>query len=144
MIVVNAIVVKVRDGQVRTTPLFHVVMGVTVNRGNPASSGSGPTTVRRVRGSGREVFSEVKNRGGQDGSHRGLRRPQRGGCPEVITTTVGADGGPAVHRVSDLQQLPVCRAVAPRRDRAFAHARLHSPERGCGEGPVRRVRRRVG
>lgn len=42
---VDAIVVKVRN-----TP-FYVVMGVTVNGGNPTSSGSGPVTALKTPGS---------------------------------------------------------------------------------------------
>ena len=72
---VDAIVVKVRDGQVRNTP-FYVVMGV--------------------------------------------------------------------HRAPDPQQLPLRRTPAPRRHRQGPQARLHRPVRASGEGPVRRVHRRVG
>lgn len=91
VIFVDAIVVKVRDGQVRNTP-FYVVMGVTV---------SGERDIRpRTReeppgiwaGDGAEgarfwlqVFSELKNRGVEDVSIAvcdGLR-----GLPEAINTT---------------------------------------------------------
>ena len=47
---VDAVVVKVRDGQVRNTP-FYFVMGVTVN-GERRSWASGPATAPRVPGSG--------------------------------------------------------------------------------------------
>lgn len=47
---VDAIVVKVRDGQVRNTP-FYVVMGVTTD-GERDILGSGPATAPRAQGSG--------------------------------------------------------------------------------------------
>jgi transposase-like protein len=50
VIFVDAIMVKVRDGQVRNKPIY-VVVGVTV-RGNATSSACGPATARRVRSSG--------------------------------------------------------------------------------------------
>lgn len=49
VILVDAIVVKVRDGQVRNTP-FYVVMGVTTAGGREISA-SGPEMAVRVRGS---------------------------------------------------------------------------------------------
>ena len=83
MIFVDAIVVKVRDGQVRNTP-FYVVMGVTT---------AGEREILGIwAGDGAEgarfwlqVFSELKNRGVQDvliAVCDGLK-----GLPEAITTT---------------------------------------------------------
>ncbi|APE12717.1 hypothetical protein BO226_25565 (plasmid) [Rhodococcus sp. 2G] len=83
VIFVDAIVVKVRDGQVRNTP-FYVVMGVTV---------SGERDILGIwAGDGAEgarfwlqVFSELKNRGVEDvfiAVCDGLK-----GLPEAINTT---------------------------------------------------------
>jgi putative transposase len=83
VIFVDAIVVKVRDGQVRNTP-FYVVMGVTVN---------GERDILGIwAGDGGEgarfwltVFSELKNRGVDDvliAVCDGLK-----GLPDAITTT---------------------------------------------------------
>ena len=80
---VDAVVVKVRDGQVRNTP-FYVVMGVTT---------SGEREILGIwAGDGGEgarfwlqVFSELKNRGVEDvliAVCDGLK-----GLPEAITTT---------------------------------------------------------
>ena len=61
---VDAIVVKVRDGQVRNTP-FYVVMGVTVNGEREILgiwAGDGAEGARFWL----QVFSELKNRGVED------------------------------------------------------------------------------
>ncbi|SFV24946.1 Transposase (or an inactivated derivative) [Micrococcus terreus] len=83
VIFVDAIVVKVRDGQVRNTP-FYVVMGVTTNgeREIPGIwAGDGAEGARFWL----QVFSELKNRGVEDvliAVCDGLK-----GLPEAITTT---------------------------------------------------------
>jgi transposase-like protein len=80
---VDAVVVKVRDGQVRNTP-FYVVMGVTVNGEREILgiwAGDGGEGARFWL----QVFSELKNRGVQDvliAVCDGLK-----GLPEPITTT---------------------------------------------------------
>jgi transposase-like protein len=80
---VDAIVVKVRDGQVRNTP-FYVVMGVTVNGERDILgiwAGDGGEGARFWL----QVFSELKNRGVEDVLITvcdGLK-----GLPEAITTT---------------------------------------------------------
>ena len=80
---VDAIVVKVRDGQVRNTP-FYVVMGVTVNGEREILgiwAGDGAEGARFWL----QVFSELKNRGVEDvfiAVCDGLK-----GLPEAITTT---------------------------------------------------------
>ncbi|QQQ64278.1 IS256 family transposase [Paenarthrobacter ureafaciens] len=80
---VDAIVVKVRDGQVRNTP-FYVVMGVTVNGERDILgiwAGDGGEGARFWL----QVFSELKNRGVEDvliAVCDGLK-----GLPEAITTT---------------------------------------------------------
>lgn len=91
VIFVDAIVVKVRDGQVRNTP-FYVVMGVTVSgeRDIRPRTREGPPGIWA--GDGAEgarfwlqVFSELKNRGVEDvflAVCDGLK-----GLPEAINTT---------------------------------------------------------
>ncbi|MDR6508376.1 transposase-like protein [Arthrobacter oryzae] len=80
---VDAVVVKVRDGQVRNTP-FYVVMGVTVNGEREILgiwAGDGGEGARYWL----QVFSELKNRGVEDvliAVCDGLK-----GLPEAITTT---------------------------------------------------------
>lgn len=80
---VDAIVVKVRDGQVRNTP-FYVVMGVTTNGERDILgiwAGDGGEGARFWL----QVFSELKNRGVEDvliAVCDGLK-----GLPEAITTT---------------------------------------------------------
>lgn len=74
VIFVDAIVVKIRDGQVRNTP-FYVVMGVTVNGKRDILdiwAGDGQEGARFWL----QVFTEVKNRGRRGRAHRGLRRAE--------------------------------------------------------------------
>lgn len=71
---VDAIVVKVRDGQVRNTP-FYVVMGVTVHGEREILgiwAGDGAEGARFWL----QVFSELKNRGVEDVLIGSLRRAQ--------------------------------------------------------------------
>lgn len=83
VIFVDAIVVKVRDGQVRKTP-FYVVMGVTVNGERDILgiwAGDGQEGARFWL----QVFTELKNRGVEDvliAVCDGLK-----GLPEAINTT---------------------------------------------------------
>lgn len=83
VIFVDAIVVKVRDGQVRNTP-FYVVMGVTVNGERDILgiwAGDGAEGARFWL----QVFTELKNRGVEDvfiAVCDGLK-----GLPEAINTT---------------------------------------------------------
>ncbi len=83
VIFVDAVVVKVRDGQVRNTP-FYVVMGVTTNGERDILgiwAGDGAEGARFWL----QVFSELKNRGVDDvliAVCDGLK-----GLPEAITTT---------------------------------------------------------
>ena len=139
VIFVDALVVKVRDGQVRNTP-FYVVMGVTVNGERDIlgiwAGGDGGEGARFWL----QVFTELKNRGVEDvliAVCDGLK-----GLPEAITTTW--EHTIVQHRAPDSGVVPLRRPAAPRRDRQVAQAGLHRPVGGCREGPLRRVRRRVG
>jgi putative transposase len=137
VIFVDAIVVKVRDGQVRNTP-FYVVMGVTSNGEREILgiwAGDGAEGARFWL----QVFSELKNRGVEDvliAVCDGLK-----GLPEAITTTWERT---VVHRAPDPQQLPLRRPATPRRDRQGPQTGLHRPVGAGGEGPVRRIHGRVG
>ena len=116
LIFVDAIVVKVRDGQVRNTP-FYVVMGVTVNGKRDLLdiwAGDGQEGARFWL----QVFTEVKNRGVEDvliAVCDGLKGSFGGDQHHL-----GANGRPAVHRPPDPQQLALRRAATPRRDRPFS------------------------
>jgi transposase-like protein len=89
VIFVDALVVKVREGQVRNTP-FYVVMGVTTNgerdilgiwAGGDGAGGGGGEGARFWL----QIFTELKNRGVEDvliAVCDGLK-----GLPEAITTT---------------------------------------------------------
>lgn len=140
VIFVDAIVVKVRDGQGRNTP-FYVVMGVTTGGERDILgiwAGDGAEGARFWL----QVFSELKNRGVEDiliVVCDGLK-----GLPEAINTTWEQTVVQQWHRRPDLQQLPICRQAAPGRDREVFQARVHGPVRTSGEGQVRGVRRGVG
>lgn len=116
VIFVDAIVVKVGDGQVRNTP-FYVVMGVTVNGTRDILgiwAGDGQEGARFWL----QVFTEVKNRGVEDvliAVCDGLKGSFGGDQHHL-----GANGRPAVHRPPDPQQLALRRAATPRPDRPFS------------------------
>lgn len=146
---VDAVVVKVRDAQVRNTP-FYVVMGVTVNGEREILgiwAGDGGEGARFWL----QVFSELKNRGVENvliAVCDGLK-----GLPEAITTTWErtvvqqcivhyADLRHKVHLIRN--SFRYAGTPAPRRHRQGAQAGLHGPVRAGGEGPVRRVHGRVG
>ena len=96
----------------------------------------------RVPGSGREVFTELKNRGVEDGFVAvcdGVK-----GLLEVISTTWEKTVVQQCIARSDPQQLPLRRPAASGCDRSLAQTGLHGPVRGRSEGPLRRVRGRAG
>ena len=98
--------------------------------------------VLRVPGSGREVFAELKNRGVEDvfvAVCDGVK-----GLLEVISTTWEKTVVQQCIAHPDPQQLPLRRPAAPRRDRKVPHTGVHGPVRASGQGPVCRVRHRVG
>ena len=91
VIFIDAIMVKVRDGQVRNKPIY-VVIGVTVARGTRH-----PRPVGRRRRRGREVLAAGAHRAEEPRRrrrvHRGLRRPE--GAAGRDHHGVGADDGAA-------------------------------------------------
>jgi putative transposase len=115
---VDAVVVKVRDGQVRNTP-FYVVMGVTVNGEREILgiwAGDGGEGARFWL----QVFSELKNRGVEDvliAVCDGLK-----GLPEAITTTWERTvGQQCIVHYADVRIMPMWRRD-PLRDRGLAPA----------------------
>jgi len=140
VIFVDAIVVKVRDGQVRNTP-------VLCRHGRHHQWGTRhPRDLGRRRRGGREVLAtgvhrvEEPRRRGR--AHCGMRWAQ--GAARGDQHDLGADGRAAVHRAPDPQQLPLRGQAAPGRDREVAQAGLYGSVRAGGEGPVRGVRSLVG
>jgi transposase, mutator family len=96
----------------------------------------------RVPGSGREVFTELKNRGVEDvfvAVCDGVK-----GLLEVISTTWEKTVVQQCIAPPDPQQLPLRRPAASGCDRSLAQTGLHGPVRGRSEGPLRRVRGRAG
>ena len=112
VIFVDAIVVKVRDGQVRNTP-FYVVMGVTVNGERDILgiwAGDGAEGARFWL----QVFTELKNRGVDDvliAVCDGLK-----GLPEAITTTWERTVvQQCIVHYADVRVMPMVRVVPLRR-----------------------------
>ena len=132
MIFIDAIVVKVRDGQVRNTP-FYVVMGVTTDGERDILgiwSGDGAEGARFWL----QVFSELKNRGVEDvfvAVCDGMK-----GLLEVISTTWEKTVVQQCIAHPDPQQLPLRGPATPGRDRQGPQTGLYGSVRGCGEGPV--------
>ena len=103
VIFIDAIVVKVRDGQVRNKPIY-VVIGVTVNGERDILglwAGDGGEGAKFWL----QVLTELKNRGVARRVHRGLRRPER--PPRRDHHRLGAHHGAALHHPPDPQHVPV-------------------------------------
>ena len=132
VIFIDAIVVKVRDGQVRNKPIY-VVIGVTVNGERDILGlwlGDGGEGAKFWL----QVLTELKNRGVQRCVYRGLRRPQR--APRRHQHRLGADHGSGLHHPSDPQHLPLRVAEVLGSDRPRPAAGLHRRQRGRGLGAV--------
>ena len=84
VIFIDAIVVKVRDGQVTNRP-FYVAIGVTVD-GNGTSSDCGSATAVRARKFWLQVLTEFKNRGVDDVCIVVLRRVEGSARRRSATT----------------------------------------------------------
>jgi transposase-like protein len=97
VIFIDALVVKIRDGQV-TNRTIYVVIGVTVNGERDIlglGAGDGGEGAKFLLG----VLTEIRNRVVQDGCIAvcdGLK-----GLPEAITTTLAIDDGASLHHPSD-------------------------------------------
>ena len=140
VIFIDAIVVKVRDGQVRNKPIY-VVIGVTVHGERDILGLCG-----RRRRRGREVLAAGAHRAEEPRRprrvHRGLRRPE--GPPGRDHHGVGTGGGAGLHHPLDPQHLPVRVAEVLGSDRPRPAAGLHRRLRSRSAGPVRGVRGEVG
>ncbi|WP_460526296.1 IS256 family transposase [Flindersiella endophytica] len=130
VIFVDALVVKVREGQVRNTP-FYVVMGVTTAGerdilGIWAGSQGGEGARFWL-----QVFSELKNRGVADvliAVCDGLKGAAGGDLHHL-----GTHRGPAVRGAPDPQQLPLRRPPASRRDRQGAQPVYTAPSEAAAK-----------
>ena len=131
VIFIDAIVVKVRDGQVRNKPIY-VVIGVTVNGERDILGlwlGDGGEGAKFWL----QVLTELKNRGVADvciAVCDGLK-----GLPDAINsvwelTTV------QVHHPPDPQHVPLCVPEVLGPDRPRPAAGLHRRQRGRGLGAV--------
>ncbi len=140
VIFIDALVVKVRDGQATNKP-FYVVIGVTA---------SGERDILGIwAGDGGEgtkfwlqVLTEIKNRGVEDvmiAVCDGLK-----GLPRRDRSDLGVDPGPDLHHPSDPQHVPLRGAAALGEDGAGPTADLHRDQRRAGRRPARRLRREVG
>ena len=136
---IDAIVVKVRDGQVRNKPIY-VVIGVTVNGERDILglwAGDGGEGAKFWL----QVLTELKNRGVADvciAVCDGLK-----GLPEAINTVWGSPPF-RLHHSLDPQHVPLRLTQVLGPDRPGSAAGLHRCHRGRGRGPVQRVRRQVG
>jgi type III secretion system FlhB-like substrate exporter len=139
VIFIDAIVVKVRDGQVRNKPIY-VVIGVSVHGERDILGPVGRRRRRRcqvlVAGADR-----VEEPGRPRRLYRSLRRPQ--GTTGRDHHGVGAGGGAGLHHPPDPQHIPLRLPEVLGSDRPRPPAGLHRRHRGRGAGPVRRVRREV-
>jgi putative transposase len=140
VIFVDAIMVKVRDGQVRNKPIY-VVIGVTVAGERDILglwAGDG--------GEGAKFWLAVLTETGEPRRHgcvhRGLRRAE--GSARRDHQRVGADDRPAVHHPPTQEHVPVRVPQVLGPDRARPPAGLHRGVGGGGAGPVRGVRGEVG
>jgi hypothetical protein len=139
VIFIDAIVVKVRDGQVRNKPIY-VVIGVTVNGERDILGlwvGDGSEGAKFWL----QVLSELKNRGVADvciavcDGLKGLPSDQH---------RLGAHHGAGLHHPPDPQHVPLWLAEVLGSDRPRPAAGLYRRYRSRGQGPVRGVRREVG
>ena len=140
VVFIDAIHVKVRDGQVTNRPVY-VAIGVSVNGERDILglwAGDG--------GEGREVLALGADRDQEPGRggrlHHGLRRAQ--GPARGHHHGVGAGRGPDLHRAPDPQHLPLCRPAVLGRHVPGSAPGLHGTVRGRGEGTLRGVLGQMG
>lgn len=137
---VDAINVKIRDGQVANRPVY-VVMAVTVEGhrdilGIWAGDGGEGAKYRL------HVFTELKNRGLDDVLMLvcdGLK-----GLPEAVETIWPRTIRPNLRGAPAAQLVPLRRPAGLGQDRTCAQAGLHRPERGRGHRAVPGVPGRLG
>ena len=139
-IFIDAVVVKVRDGQVANRP-FYAALGVTLDGDRDILglwAGSG--------GEGAKFLDERAHRPAQPRRQghllrrlRRAQRPARGGL-ERVATSDRAD----LHHSPDPQHLPVDLTQVLGRDQAGSAPDLHRRQRGRRQGGIRRARPQVG
>jgi putative transposase len=139
VVFVDAIVVKVRDGQVVNRPVY-VVIGVRQRRARH------PRPVGRRRQRGREVLARRVDRD-QEPRRRGrlhgrLRRPQ--GPTRVDHHHLVAGHGAGVHPAPDPQLFPLRQSQGLGRAGPRSAAGLHGGQRRARRRPLRRTGRQVG
>ena len=134
MLFIDAIMVKVRDGQVRNRPIY-VAIGVTVRRRTRHLGAVG-----RRRRRGRQVLAAGADRAEEPRRRRraaslvcdGLK-----GLPDAINTVWALDHRAGVHHPLDPQHVPLRLPEVLGPDRPGPAADLHRRHRGRGRGPVR-------
>ena len=139
-IFIDAIVVKVRDGQVANRP-FYAAIGVTL-AGERDILGLWAGTGGEGAKFWMSVLTDLRNRGVKDVVLRGLRRPQgpaRGGRQRLA-----AGDRADLHHPLDPQHLPAHLPQVLGRDQTRHQTDLHRGQRRRGPGGVRRAGREVG
>jgi putative transposase len=136
---IDAIVVKIRDGQVASRPIYAAI-GVTLDGEKDILglwAGTGGEGAKFWLG----VLTELKNRGVADVC-RGVRRAQRAARLHHHDMAVGH--GPGMHHPLDPQHVSAGLQTRLGRATTRHQAGLHRSQRHRRPGRVRRVRRRVG
>ena len=138
MILIDAIVVKIRDGQVANRPIY-VAMGVNLNgERDVLGMWVGPTG-----GEGAKfwagILTELRNRGIARHVHRLLRRVE--GTARCDPGDLAAGRGAVVCRASGALEPAVHVEEVLGSGVPGAARDLHRPHRRCRRGSVRRVRR---
>src|SRR5215212_7122725 len=137
---IDAIVVKVRDGQVRNKPIY-VVIGVTVNGERDILGlwvGDGNEGAKFWL----QILTELKNRGVADVCIAACERPQRAAGRDQHR--LGVHHGSGLHHPPDPRHLPLRLTKVLGPDRPGSAAGLHRRHRSRRQGAVRRVHREVG
>jgi putative transposase len=140
VIFIDAMVVKVRDGQVVNK------LGVCRDRRERGRQAGHPRALGRRWGRGREVLAwrvhrdQEPRRSGR--LYRGLRRPE--GPPGGDHDDLGARDRPSLCDPSDPQHIQVRITQVLGRDEPGPQAGLHRALRGRRQGALRGVRREVG
>ena len=141
VIFIDAIMVKIRDGQVANRPIY-VAIGVTVDGERDILglwAGDGGEGAKFWL----QVLTEIKNRGVEDVCIAGLRRPQ--GPARRDHHDLAADRGPDLRAPPDPQHVPL--RLPPRLGRRWPsdlRPVYTAANRGRRRRPVRGVRRRPG
>ena len=140
-IFIDAIVVKVRDGQVANRPIYAAI-GVTLD-GERDILGLWAGTGGEGAKFWMQVLTDLKNRGVGRRVLRGLRRPQ--GAARRGQHRVAADHRADLHHPPDPQHLPATpRGSTGTRSPATCEPIYTAATEAEAAGPVRRARREVG